>query len=317
MPGDASTRRFLRLIDPEGGPSRVVMDYGVPFEDETDDVRLARIFEDAGLSVARILAVAPEVGVLVLEDLGERTLETALGELRARPGSQSSVAAHDLYLQAAGLAASIAVRGTAALTRSARAEGPALDAARFRFEMDFFVEHYIGHLLGRDAPPPLRDALHVLADEAASGRRVLCHRDFHSRNLMVREDGSLAMVDIQDARWGPDGYDLASLLCDAYVDEPDSWVDELVEAYRRSVPEAGGAAELRARFELLSVQRMLKALGTFAYQAKIAGRSRYLSAIPRTLARLERSTLGVPAAAPLIPSLSEMGFFTPPSIDGL
>ncbi len=311
MPGDASTRRFLRILDLDGAPSRVVMDYGVPFEDETDDVRLTRVFEDAGLPVARILAVAPEAGALVLEDLGERTLETALGALRESSGSGSSAAARDLYVRAVELAAAIATRGTAALEHSPRAEGPALDSARFRFEMDFFVEHYIGHLMGRDASVPFRESLHGLAEDAASGPRVLCHRDYHCRNIMVRADGSLAMVDIQDARWGSNGYDIASLLRDAYVDEPDSWVDELVEVYLTAMPEGQRGAEFSRRLDLLSVQRMLKALGTFAYQAKIAGRSRYLSAVPRTLARLDRLIPRLPELEALDRSLRQIDLFDP------
>jgi len=191
--------------------------------------------------------------------------------------------------------------------------GPALDPQRFRFEMDFFVENYLGRLLGVAPPAGLREALHDLAERAASGRRVFCHRDFHSRNLMIRPDGRLAMVDIQDARWGPDGYDLASLLRDAYVDDPDPLIEEMVERFHATVPGLGSASEFRGRFDVVATQRMVKALGTFGFQIAALGRTRYRSAIPRTLARLSASMPAVEGCAALHRMLDDLGLFIPPS----
>jgi aminoglycoside/choline kinase family phosphotransferase len=285
LPGDASTRRFHRLILPDGG-TRIVMDYGATFEGETDDVRLARIFERAALPVARVLEVLPEAGCLILEDLGDVTLEAAL--TRAENG-RGVPRRDDLYRGAIELAAAVATRGTASLLRSDRAAGPALDEERFLFEMRFFVDNFVVRLLGRTgASPGITSALEALAREASAHPRVLCHRDFHSRNLMVQQDGRLAMVDIQDARWGPDTYDVASLLRDAYVDIEEGEVSELLELYRLQRPETPDEAQFRDRFHVVAAQRMIKALGTFGYQIAMLERSRYRSAVPRTLDRLAR-----------------------------
>ncbi len=283
--GDASTRRFHRVLPP-GAPSRIVMDYGAPFDGETDDVRLSRIFESARLPVARIERICPAEGCLILEDLGNRTLESTLARLRAGGASGRDY----LYDQAVDLAVAIATRGTAALERSDRAASPSLDAERFRFEMDFFIEHYAGSLSGvRPVPAGLASVLRDLADRAAAcSRPVLCHRDYHSRNLMVRDDGTLAMVDIQDARRGPLGYDLASLVFDAYVDLEEGLASRLIERYRASLPDAPAPVEFDATLTLIAAQRMIKALGTFGYQAAVLGRRRYLDGVPRTLARLSR-----------------------------
>jgi len=284
LPGDASTRRFHRLFLPDGG-TRIVMDYGAPFDGETDDIRLTRIFQRAALPVAQTIAVLPEAGALVQEDLGDETLESTL----ARGGSGHRSARDALYRSAVELAAGIAIKGTESLARSERARGPALDEERFRFEMRFFIEHYLGSYLGRADPgSALREALGSLAQAVASHPRVLCHRDYHSRNIMVRAGGGLAMVDIQDARWGPDTYDLASLLRDAYVDLAEGDVDELFVLYLRDVSGVVDVAKLRERFEVTSAQRMIKALGTFGYQIAVLGRVRYRSAIPRTIERLVR-----------------------------
>jgi aminoglycoside/choline kinase family phosphotransferase len=303
--GDASTRRFYRIRMPSG-ETHVLVDYGLPFEGETDDVRLARIFREANLRVAQIHEVCGPAGCLLVEDLGDTRLETAVGE--ATWGTALA-----LLERAVILAAQVAVRGTPVLARSERRDGPTLDAERFRFEMDFFVEHYVGGLRGCDPPPSgLREALHALADRAAtSPRHVLCHRDFHSRNLMLRPDDSLAMVDIQDARWGPDSYDLASILRDGYIEIEDAWHDPLVELYCSTLdrPPVEG---FRARLDHVAAQRMIKALGTFGYQASVRKDARYLDPIPRTQRRLRDLLSDVPDLHPLHHLLTTTELLTPP-----
>lgn len=312
LAGDASTRSFFRLFL-SGGGTAVVMDYGAPFEGEPDDVIVGRIFRDAALPVADILAIFPQAGCLVLEDLGDRTLE---GEILSLDLPRDLDGAERIYHRAVALAAAVAVRGTLALRRSVRAVGPALDEARFRFEMDFFLTHYVGGLWGKESlASSLAAALSRLADAAAASPRVLCHRDFHSRNLMVRRDGDLAMVDIQDARWGPDTYDIASLLRDAYVDLDEDLGMVLLEAYRRRLAEPVEPESFRRRFEIVSAQRMIKALGTFGYQIHTMGRERYADAIPRTLRRLARVLPSSPLTSEVGEELERHGLLTPPPVD--
>ncbi len=127
-----------------------------------------------------------------------------------------------------------------------------------------------------------------IVDELAAEPRVLCHRDYHSRNLMLRE-ASLYIIDFQDARMGPDTYDLASLLRDSYVDIADRELDELI-AYFLAVKGCTDGSEFRRRFDLMSLQRNLKALGTFGYQTMTRRNPVYIQYIPRTL-RYARTTL--------------------------
>lgn len=301
LTGDASTRRFFRVAG-TGGPAVVLMDYGEPFTGETDDVRLSRLFEAAGLPVAHVDEVVGAVGCLVLEDLGDRTLEQAVID------AVSPEEATDLLRRATKLAARVARDGTRALVESALVDGPALDSDRFRFEMDYFVENFAGRLRGRACPRGLRDELHRLADlTASSSPHVMCHRDFHSRNLMVRGDGSLAMVDIQDARWGPDSYDLASLLRDAYLDIEGLTVDALVDDYLAALPDSPARKAFRRRFDVVSSQRMIKALGTFGFQIAVRGNNRYRSAVSRTLRRLRALLPSVTETAELSAMLDREG----------
>jgi hypothetical protein len=301
LAADASARRFHRVRLPNDA-TRIVMDYGAAFEGETDDVRLARLFERASLPVARVLEVLPEEGALVLEDLGDDTLESAL----ARTAASGREGRSELYRSAVRLAASIATRGTEALLLSDRARGPALDGERFLFEMRFFLEHYVGSYLHRQpVPADLRAAVEQLAAAAAAHPRVLCHRDYHSRNIMVRPGGALAMVDIQDARWGPDTYDLASLLRDAYVDLDEDEVDALFKLYARELPGPRDLVALRVRFDIVAIQRMIKALGTFGYQIAVLKRERYRTAIPRNVQRLLRLLPKHPNTGPIAKFLED------------
>jgi aminoglycoside/choline kinase family phosphotransferase len=121
----------------------------------------------------------------------------------------------------------------------------------------------------------------AIATELAAEPRVLCHRDYHSRNLMLHE-GSLYVIDFQDARMGPDTYDLVSLLRDSYVDIAERELDELI-AYFQALKGSADAARFRRRFDLMAVQRNLKALGTFAYQTISRRNPVYIQYIPRTL----------------------------------
>ena len=303
LPGDASTRRFYRW---EGSDSsRIVMDYGGPCAGCLDPA-MTHLFQAAGLPVASILEIEFSLGFLVLEDLGPTMLEA-----RVQPLGGHGPTPPELLL-AAELAAQVATQGTPILDGSPRARRPALNASRFRFEMDFFLEHFVlGWLRGEVAdegssfrPPaglqPLRQSLFALAERAAAdGRSVLCHRDFHSRNLMWTADraestSALAMVDIQDAQRGPRGYDLVSLLYDAYVDLAPAWQASMVEAYFRQLKQAGRSdwlSGLESRLPDLGAERMIKALGTFGFQVRRMGRPQFAEGVPRTLARL-RGLLG-------------------------
>ena len=131
---------------------------------------------------------------------------------------------------------------------------------------------------------------------------MLCHRDYHSRNLMLH-GGSLYIIDFQDARMGPDTYDLASLLRDSYVDLTPSQVDELI-AYFLALTRGAAhrltddGAEFRRRFDLMALQRNLKALGTFGYQTTTRGNPVYIQYMPRTLSYVKQHLGALPAIRP-------------------
>jgi aminoglycoside/choline kinase family phosphotransferase len=144
-----------------------------------------------------------------------------------------------------------------------------------------FLEAYRGVTLRHEERAAFDNEWLTMTRELAAEPRVLCHRDYHSRNLMLH-DGSLHIIDFQDARMGPDTYDLASLLRDSYVDIADRELDELL-AYFLALKGVADAAGFRFRFDRMALQRNLKALGTFGYQTTTRQNPVYIQYIPRTL----------------------------------
>jgi aminoglycoside/choline kinase family phosphotransferase len=163
-------------------------------------------------------------------------------------------------------------------------------------EMDFFMTHFVRGLCKAEPSPSaiatLTDFFALICRFLAAEPRIFTHRDYHARNLMV-QSGRLVMIDFQDARMGPAQYDLASLLRDSYVTVPEALVEDLIARYREGAPEPDRQSPERFRyvFDVMSLQRNIKALGTFGYQVSVRGSQRYVSSIPRTGRYVERSVL--------------------------
>jgi aminoglycoside/choline kinase family phosphotransferase len=278
LTGDASDRRYFRVIL-ETSQSIVLALHSGPIELETMPfANVARLLHAIAVPAPAILGHSNALGIIALQDLGDVTLQAHLGA--------ASVTEHAaLYREAVGLIHQLQVRGRDFSAPEYVPYTLAFDIEKLTFELEFFVKHFVGGYRGASLPPSERTALSeewaVIAGELASEPRVVCHRDYHSRNLMLHE-GRLFVIDFQDARLGPDTYDLASLLRDSYVDITEREREDLI-AYFLALAGVRDAAAFRERFDLMSVQRNLKALGTFGFQASARGNSIYIQYIPRTL----------------------------------
>ncbi len=240
LAGDASTRRYYRVSGP--GLAAVVSVYPEPFiADELPFSVMQRLLLAWGIPTPRIEDEDPQRGIVVQQDLGDRMLQSVLADTPHR-----KVLA--LYKTAISDLARLqleAGRGP----QTAACFGVAFDIEKLSWELHYFVKHFLEGLRERDLGVGDRSALgesfHGLSAEIASWPQVLCHRDFHSRNLMLHE-GLLYWIDFQDARMGPATYDLVSLLKDSYVDIEKGSVAELAEELS---PESGagrGARRLHA-----------------------------------------------------------------------
>jgi aminoglycoside/choline kinase family phosphotransferase len=296
LTGDASDRRYFRVLMKDAKPIVLALHQGPIEFAKMPFVSVARLLQQIPVPVPAILHHSDELGVLGLEDLGDVTLQAHLGA--ATPAEHAA-----LYRQAVSFIARMQQRGEALRSPDYPPYQIAFDVEKLTWELEFFVKHYLLAYKGATLSDAHRDALRVewtaIVNELAGEPRVLCHRDYHSRNLMLH-GGSLYIIDFQDARMGPDTYDLVSLLRDSYVDLTGPQVDELL-AFFLALKGDGSQdeAEFRRRFDVMSLQRNLKALGTFGYMTTGRNNTVYIQYIPRTLSHVKANLAKYPRFARL------------------
>jgi hypothetical protein len=280
LTGDASDRRYFRVLLRDQ-PSQVLAVHPGPVAfDTVPFVNVARLLSAMPLPVPRILACSDPLGIMALEDLGDVTQQAHLG-------AASSAEHEALYRQAVTFINTLQRRGRELASPEYVPYGISFDVEKLSWELQFFTKHFLeayrGAALSTAARAALSEEYALIVAELASEPQVLCHRDYHSRNLMLHQ-GSLHIIDFQDARMGPDTYDMVSLLRDSYVDFSDQQVDALI-AFFLAHRGASYAEDLdyRRRFDLMALQRNLKALGTFGFQTTSRGNTVYIQYIPRTL----------------------------------
>jgi aminoglycoside/choline kinase family phosphotransferase len=271
---DASTRKYYRI----GWKKRtaVAAVYPEPFDPEFHPyLDVTRLFLDCGIPVPEIYAVDGNAGIIVQEDLGDRQLFHVYE-------NESEEQCDEYKERAIALIAKIQNATERAYETQSISSRLAFDEAKLSWELDFFFDHYFGSLRGetlRHAEiAELKAELNDVAAELAAVPRVLCHRDYHASNLMIDNRKRIRIVDHQDARMGPASYDLVSFLLDRQPCPPS--LAEL-RAHRLFFLEERRLIGLGAidpddfalEFRLMTIQRGLKATGTFSYQTAVCGRA--------------------------------------------
>lgn len=264
---EASTRVFFRLYFSER--TRVAMVYPGPEPEALERIkRLTGLYLNHGIAVPRIHAVL-EDRALVQEDLGNLRLQQVFSRGSVRSRRDWLVRTADILEKLASI--------------PAEATSNRLDRDRLHWEMDFFIQHFASRRLDAKACRRLQSCLIALV-EGIDGVPVFAHRDFHSRNMMVRDE-LVYLVDFQDSLRAPRAYDAVSLAWDAYLDlgkQRERFLDDL---------DARGLLPSREQVYLTALQRNLKALGTFGFQADTRGKRGYERYIPRTLRHVAQNPL--------------------------
>ncbi|HNP35998.1 MAG TPA: phosphotransferase [Woeseiaceae bacterium] len=273
---DASFRRYFRVRT--RGASYIAVDAPPALEDSRPFIKVAACLAAMELNAPRVIAAEPALGFMLLTDLGNTTY---LSKIRAEPGSIATL--YDEAIMALGRLQTRGARYQDAL--------PPFSAELLRAEMNLFANWLCGRELDIAFTPGETRAWHDLCDllieNAQQQPQVFVHADFHSRNLMVTSRDNPGILDFQDAMAGPITYDLVSLLKDCYVRLPR---DEVVQRARGFHARLGAATlqglasdEFMRNFELMGVQRHLKAAGIFARLKNRDGKSGYMADVPRTL----------------------------------
>jgi N-acetylmuramate 1-kinase len=287
--GDASARQYFRYVS-EPSDSYILAAYPEPFDPACFPFKQVHdLFLEIELPIPKILALDGQLGIVLQEDLGDDTLHRHLLETTASDKMK-------LIQRAIDHIVTIQLKGTARLRPEWEAARLAFDEEKLTFELRFFRRHYMGAYRNLEWDEErLMTEFVRLASELSLRPRFLCHRDYHIRNLMLR-NGEVHIIDFQDARWGPASYDLASLLKDSLEldeGEPDALIAYYLSRMADVIPSAEKEA-FRREFHLMAIQRLLKALGTYGYQITARGNFIYEQYIAGSLHRLIDSLQVIP-----------------------
>ena len=264
--GDASFRRYFRLQTATG--TLILMDAPPQHENSESFLDVSRRLRQAGLHAPEILQFDLQQGFGLLEDLGDELYRDVL--------NPDNVESHFPLL----------FRVLLQMAEKADCGGlPEYDDSRLQQELDLFVDWYLLHHRQRSMPPAELRSWKALCAElklsAGQQPQVFVHRDFHSCNLLYREEQNPGIIDFQDALKGPISYDFVSLLWDRYIAWPRTKMEHWMESYLQLLATDVDSATWRRWCDLMGLQRNLKIVGIFARLHYRDGKGGYLEMIPR------------------------------------
>jgi aminoglycoside/choline kinase family phosphotransferase len=328
---DASFRRYLRVdcaptpgtdvlslppdgaVSPSAGPaakrppspaSRIIMDAPPDREDCKPFVKVAALMAQAGLNVPRVLEWEEELGFMLLDDLGSRTMIEAVDSRDARSNQA-------LYLRAVDALVAWQAASTPGVL-------PPYDEALLARELALFPDWYLERYRGVKVEGALRDTLDgtfkLLIQRNLAAPQVFVHRDFMPRNLMMPGDPAearLGVLDFQDAVYGPITYDIASLMRDAFLSWDEEFVLDITVRYWQKAQKAGlpvdpDFGEFFRAVEWMGLQRHLKVAGIFARLTLRDGKPKYLADAPRFIAYIRATARRYRELAPLMRLVDEV-----------
>lgn len=278
---DASFRRYVRVTYPDTQETLIVMDAPPSHEDCRPFVKVARLFQAAGVHVPDVVAENLEEGFLLLSDLGNTTYLAAL-----TPDNAAT-----LYADALGALAAIQAASQPGVL-------PEYSHELLLRELELFPVWYIGRHKNLSLSEAETAELYTVFDRILAVNRaepqVFVHRDFHSRNLMFLPERNPGVLDFQDAVYGPLTYDLVSLFKDAYVSWDEEFTLDLLARYweigrKVGLPVRADFAEFHRDYEWMGVQRHIKVLGIFARLYHRDGKANYLADMPLVMNYLRKA----------------------------
>ena len=287
LAGDASNRKYYRIVHDQD--SWVLMLWE-PYDPENYPfLSVLNHLAKNGVNVPRVIAESPAEGLVLLEDLGDLTLERKFWE------TQNSESQIFFYKMAIDEIIKIHYQSTQNKS-NCTAFKIEFNTEKLLWEMNYGLDNLILGVLNYK----LNDKLHAsiqkiftdVCETLHHQPKVICHRDYHSRNLMIKLD-KMYVIDFQDARMGSLQYDLVSLFKDSYVDMSDPMANQLKDYYldqaKPYLPKDFSMQKFEHIYEIQSIQRCFKACGSFASFFHQRGDRRYLKYLAPTLRRVIKS----------------------------
>ena len=277
---DASFRSFSRVYDNKK-KSYILMDSPPEKEDNEQFVMISGMLLKMGIPSPRIIKKDLQAGLLLLSDLGQQTL---LDKNISTPKKLNQ-----FYGEAINILFSIQTQGMAF-----QEQLPKYNSELLHSEMNLFSEWYCRKELAVDTKTlnefNFKELFNNLSSRALGQKQVFVHRDYHSRNIIVSDTGQLGINDFQDAVEGPITYDCVSLLRDCYYKFSDKQIDYWLSEYYQQLSSHKlidcSFECFKIDFDLMGVQRHLKAIGIFSRLKHRDHKNNYIKDIPRTFSYL-------------------------------
>ena len=303
---DASFRRYLR-VDTQTGASLIVMDAPPDKENCEPFVKVAKLMKLAGLKAPEVLAWQEAQGFMLLTDLGDQTMMSAID-------AKNPQANHALYMQAVDALITWQLSSQAGVL-------PPYNEALLNRELSLFPDWYLAQHRQLDVQGKMRNTLDstfkMLVTRNLAGPSVFVHRDFMPRNLMMPTggDSALGVLDFQDAVYGPVTYDVASLMRDAFLTWEEDFVLDVTIRYWEKARKAGlldfedwhqDFGVFYRAVEWMGLQRHLKVAGIFARLTLRDGKEKYLADAPRFIAYIRSTAARYIELRPLLRLIEEV-----------
>lgn len=284
LAGDASARKYYRVAATDR--TWVLMSWE-PFKAaDYPFLSVHAHFLAAGVRVPEVIAMSEGDGLVLLEDLGDLTVERKFWE------NQTTDAVVPYYDQAIDELIKMNFH-TLNVKQDSTAVRTQFDTDKFLWEFNYCKDHFLEKLaqlqINSEASSILQSTFYGISDRLHKEPKWITHRDYHSRNLMIKLD-QVRVIDFQDARRGPLQYDLVSLLRDSYVNMSDELIEHFLRSYLEKakpfLPQDFSHEKFHLYFELQTIQRCFKACGSFASFWNTRKDTRYLKYISPTLKRV-------------------------------
>jgi aminoglycoside/choline kinase family phosphotransferase len=265
---DASFRTYYRLT--KGKQSYILMDSSLELESLKPFVKITKLLRDVGVKAPKIFAQNLPLGYLILQDFGNQNLLDTLNRQNFKK----------YYSEAMDEIVSMQQADASKL--------PLYEKTFLHFEMDLMKEWYLQKKLQVSLnvveEQLIQKSLNVISEIVLEQpQNLFVHRDFHSRNIMLTPNGTLGVIDYQDAMSGAITYDLVSLLKDCYIEFPRKDIEELVLEFRDKLGLDVSDEQFIKWFDFMGLQRHIKVLGIFSRLHLRDGKDGYLKDIPLTL----------------------------------
>ncbi|MGE4232321.1 MAG: aminoglycoside phosphotransferase family protein [Bacteriovoracia bacterium] len=299
LPGDASSRLYFRIRTKTNSFIVMKMQAFIEQGEHLPFIQVQRHLHRLGVNVPQIIDTDEKNGIILLSDLGDETLLNRLQNV-SKPRDQLV-----WFKRAIDLLLNMQLRATEH-SAPIDAYGQYFDEEKLMWEVGFTLAHFYSGSLAPKIPSKelrvVQTYFEWICKRLSSQDWYFTHRDYHCRNIMVKNN-ELYMIDFQDARLGCAQYDLASLLRDSYYQLEEQTVYELVDYYFRKKQEIEGKKEsikdFIKIFDLMSIQRNFKAIGSFASFYVKRGDVRYLKFIGNTFENIRRNLLKFPELSEL------------------